>query len=133
MGRSTKKATALLDAAAPGQPGTISVALRQQQVQQNIADLEAHCNRQQALIGQLQLNLEYCQTENEQLRLAITPLEVDAREPIRISVQIDASGRAVELQIKPSEHDLTAVVRTFCRNHGLKGSRPPWWRGAEGR
>ena len=86
----------------------------------NIKDLEAHCARQQALLSQTQLALEYVTAENEQLRLALSPA-IDP-EPIRISVQTDQTGRSAELQLWPADNT-DAVVRAFCRQHGLQGER----------
>lgn len=62
---------------------------------------------------------QYVTTENEQLRLTLTP-EIEP-EPLRITVQLDATlGQAVELELHAGE-DAATAVRAFCRHHRLKG------------
>ena len=72
------------------------------------------------LLTQVQQALEYVTAENEQLRLALAP--TIEPEPIRLSVQMDVAGRSVELQLRPADNT-DAVVRAFCRQHGLTGER----------
>ena len=95
---SSRKPTALLGVGAPGAPGVDAVAATSPRAQQSLADLERHVLHLQSLLTQTQLAYEYVNTENEQLRLALAP-DIEP-EPVRITVQLDDRGAAVELEVR---------------------------------